>query len=73
MMMHVPQLGAAFLSAGGYHHHPGLSTWHSLGGTPHEDGDAGLGEFKIVVPDDPVHGEVARRVQGSRVEDGASL
>jgi len=71
IMMHVPQMGAAFLSAGGYHHHLGLNTWHSLGGTSHDDGDAGLDELKIVVPNNNVLGEIARRVQGSRVESGA--
>jgi catechol 2,3-dioxygenase len=71
VMMHVPQMGAAFLSAGGYHHHLGLNTWQSLRGTPHEDGDLGLEEFKIVVPDHAVLDEVARRVPGSRTEGGA--
>ncbi|MDA4115089.1 MAG: VOC family protein [Thaumarchaeota archaeon] len=70
-MMHVPQMGAAFLSAGGYHHHIGLNTWHSLHGTPHEDGDAGLDELKVVVPDGDVLREVARRLPGSRTEGGA--
>ncbi|MEO0567801.1 MAG: VOC family protein, partial [Pseudomonadota bacterium] len=32
VMQHSPQ--AAFLSAGGYHHHIGLNTWESAGGTP---------------------------------------
>jgi catechol 2,3-dioxygenase len=72
IMMHVPQMGAAFLSAGGYHHHLGLNTWHSLGGTPHHDGDAGLDEFKIFVPEASVLDEVARRVPGS-VSSGRSL
>ncbi len=47
----LPEIGAAFLSVGGYHHHIGLNTWHSLGGTPHQEGEAGLENFKIVVPD----------------------
>lgn len=70
-MMHVPQMGAAFLSAGGYHHHLGLNTWNSLGGTRHEDGDAGLDEIKVVVPDGDVLREVARRLPVSRTEGGA--
>jgi catechol-2,3-dioxygenase len=58
-------------SAGGYHHHLGLDTWHSLGGTPHKDGEAGLDGFKIVVPDGAVLTEVARRIPGSRTGGGA--
>jgi len=65
IMMHVPQMGAAFLSAGGYHHHIGLNTWNSLDGSPHEDGDAGLDEFKIVVPDRAMFDGVASRVPGA--------
>ena len=33
-------IGAAFLSAAGYHHHIGINTWHSLGREGHRDGDA---------------------------------
>jgi len=73
IMMHVPQMGAAFLSGGGYHHHLGLNTWHSLGGTPHEKGDAGLDEFKVVVPDGAVLREVAKRLPDSRTEGGALM
>jgi catechol 2,3-dioxygenase len=43
--------GALFVSAGGYHHHIGLNTWHSLNGPPPADGAAGLVVFEIVVPD----------------------
>jgi catechol 2,3-dioxygenase len=42
--------GAMFLSAGKYHHHLGLNTWHSLGGKQHIDGEAGLDEFTIQLP-----------------------
>ena len=34
--------GAAFISAGGYHHHIGLNTWESLGGSPPPPGTTGL-------------------------------
>ncbi len=71
VMMHVPRMGAAFLSAGGYHHHVGLNTWHSLGGTPHWDGEAGLDEFKVVVPDRAVLQKMARRVPESIDENGS--
>jgi catechol 2,3-dioxygenase len=44
-------LGAAFLSAGGYHHHIGMNTWHSLNGEVHGDGETGLENFTISIPD----------------------
>jgi catechol 2,3-dioxygenase len=44
-------VGASFLSAGGYHHHIGLNTWHSLGGETHVKGEEGLDVFEIMVPD----------------------
>jgi catechol 2,3-dioxygenase len=42
--------GAAFLSAGGYHHHIAVNAWQSMGGPRHEEGDAGLERFTILVP-----------------------
>jgi catechol 2,3-dioxygenase len=42
---------AAFLSAGGYHHHIGLNTWESLGGLPPPRGTTGLYHFAILLPD----------------------
>ena len=41
---------AAFLSAGGYHHHIGLNTWESLGGTPPPIGHTGLYHTAILYP-----------------------
>lgn len=48
----VQQLGseAAFLSAGGYHHHIGLNTWESEGGRPPAPGTTGLYHVAIVYP-----------------------
>ena len=40
--------GAAFISAGGYHHHIGLNTWESLGGSPPPPGTTGLYHTAIV-------------------------
>ena len=45
------QMGAAFLSTGGYHHHIGMNTWHSLNGEGHIQGMAGLENFTITIPD----------------------
>ncbi|SNX67442.1 catechol 2,3-dioxygenase [Cereibacter ovatus] len=42
---------AAFLSAGGYHHHIGLNTWDSLGGRPPAPGTTGLYHTAILFPD----------------------
>lgn len=41
---------AAFLSAGGYHHHIGLNIWESKGGTPAPAGHTGLYHFAILFP-----------------------
>ena len=41
---------AAFLSAGGYHHHIGLNTWESRGGSPPPPGTTGLYHFAILYP-----------------------
>jgi len=43
--------GAVFLSAGGYHHHLGLNTWESRGGTPPPPGSTGLYHVAIRYPD----------------------
>ena len=57
------QLGdqAAFLSAGGYHHHLGLNTWESKGGSPPPPGTTGLYHVAIRYPDRPT---LAQAVQG---------
>jgi catechol 2,3-dioxygenase len=44
-------MGAAFLSAAGYHHHIGMNTWHSLNGQVHGNGETGLENFTIAIPD----------------------
>jgi len=43
--------GAVFLSAGGYHHHLGLNTWESKGGSPPPAGSTGLFHVAIRYPD----------------------
>ncbi len=42
---------AAFISAGGYHHHIGLNTWESRGGKPPPSGTTGLYHVAILYPD----------------------
>src|ERR671915_1221570 len=42
---------AAFLSAGGYHHHIGLNTWESAGGSPPPPGSTGLFHVAVRYPE----------------------
>ena len=58
-------MGAAFLSAGGYHHHIGMNTWHSLNGGAHMSGEAGLEYFTIIIPDRSFVNILALRIQHS--------
>jgi catechol 2,3-dioxygenase len=64
---------AAFLSAGGYHHHVGLNTWQSAGGSPPPPTATGLFHFAIRYPDRPALATALKRVLDAGVEvDGAS-
>ncbi len=64
---------AAFLSAGGYHHHIGLNTWESRGGTPAPHGHAGLYHVAFLYPDRAALGAALAQVLASGVElDGAA-
>ena len=67
------QLGpmAAFLSAGGYHHHIGGNTWESRGAAPAPPGSATLRYATIVVPDDEELGKVTGRVADAGQEPEA--
>jgi len=53
---------AAFLGAGGYHHHIGLNTWESLGATPPPTGHTGLYHTAFLFPDRASLGAVIKRV-----------
>jgi catechol 2,3-dioxygenase len=64
---------AAFLSAGGYHHHIGLNTWESRNGTPPAPGTTGLYHAAIRYPDRAALGEALRRLSDAQYPlDGAS-
>jgi catechol 2,3-dioxygenase len=64
---------AAFLSAGGYHHHIGLNTWESRNGSPPPPGSTGLYHVAIRYPDRAALGDALRRLTDARVPlDGAS-
>src|SRR3989441_12345018 len=53
---------AAFLSAGGYHHHIGLNTWESSGGSPPPPGTTGLYHLAILYPTRAALAGALRRV-----------
>ena len=64
---------AAFLSAGGYHHHIGLNTWESAGGSAPPRGTTGLYHFAIRYPTRSALAGALRRVLDAGVRiDGAS-
>ena len=54
--------GALFVSAGGYHHHIGLNTWHSSGAAPATAGSIGLRSFAVELPDARALAEVVARL-----------
>lgn len=64
---------AAFVSAGGYHHHIGLNTWESLGGSPPPPGTTGLYHLAILYPTRAALADALRRVTGAGIRlEGAS-
>lgn len=64
---------AAFVSAGGYHHHIGLNTWESRGGSPPPAGTTGLYHAAILYPTRKALADALRRVLEAGVPlDGAS-
>jgi catechol 2,3-dioxygenase len=65
--------GAAFISAGGYHHHIGLNTWESRGGSPPPPGTTGLYHTAILYPSRPLLADALRRLIVAKIPlDGAS-
>ena len=64
---------AAFISGGGYHHHIGLNTWESKGGSPPGPGTTGLYHLAILYPTRALLADAVRRVLAAGIElDGAS-
>lgn len=64
---------AAFVSAGGYHHHIGLNTWHSQGGSPPPPSATGLYHLAILYPTRASLADALRRLVEAGVQlDGAS-
>jgi catechol 2,3-dioxygenase len=64
---------AAFVSAGGYHHHIGLNTWESQGGSPPPPGSTGLYHLAILYPTRADLGDALKRLIENGIQlDGAS-
>lgn len=64
---------AAFISAGGYHHHIGLNTWESAGGMPPPRGSTGLYHLAILYPKRADLADALRRLGAAGVElEGAA-
>jgi catechol 2,3-dioxygenase len=64
---------AAFISAGGYHHHIGLNTWESAGGSPPPPHSTGLYHLAILYPTRATLADALRRLIAAGVElDGAA-
>ena len=64
---------AAFISAGGYHHHIGLNTWESLGGSPPPPGTTGLYHVAIRYPDRRTLADALQRLIDANISlDGAA-
>jgi catechol 2,3-dioxygenase len=65
--------GAAFISAGGYHHHIGLNTWESSGGSPPPPGTTGLYHLAVLYPTRAALADALRRLVAADIPlDGAS-
>jgi catechol 2,3-dioxygenase len=64
---------AAFLAANGYHHHIGLNTWESLGGSPPPRSSTGLYHLAILYPTRAALADALRRLTEAGVRlDGAA-
>jgi catechol 2,3-dioxygenase len=64
---------AAFISAGGYHHHIGLNTWESEGGSPPAPGTTGLFHVAILYPERADLADALKRLIANKIQlDGAS-
>ena len=64
---------AAFISAGGYHHHIGLNTWESAGGKPPAPGTTGLYHLAIRYPSRKTLADALRRLVDAGISlDGAA-
>ena len=58
---------AAFVSAGGYHHHIGLNSWQGVGAPPPPANAVGLRDFTILLPDQKALDDVRLRVENAGI------
>jgi catechol 2,3-dioxygenase len=58
---------ALFMSAGGYHHHIGMNTWHSAGGEPPAPGSLGLRHYEIVLPTQAEREQILSRARAAEL------
>jgi catechol 2,3-dioxygenase len=70
--------GALFVAAGGYHHHVGLNTWHSRGGSTPPSGAVGLRAYELRLGSETALADVIARIEAAGIEsepaaDGATL
>ena len=67
VMGNAKNMQAAFISAGGYHHHLGLNTWQGRGAPPPPPDAVGLRYFTIDLPDQKAYDEVVARVDAAGI------
>ena len=67
VIVDMERMGALFLSAGGYHHHIGMNTWHSRGRGPGAEGGAGLRYFTVLLPNVSALSEVLARLEAAGI------
>ncbi|MBN2500190.1 MAG: VOC family protein, partial [Anaerolineales bacterium] len=65
LMGHAKTMRAAFVSAGGYHHHIGLNTWQGEGAPPPPADALGLRHFTVLLPNQTALDEVLERVEAA--------
>ena len=63
--------GALFVSAGGYHHHLGLNTWHSAASGPAAPGSVGLRSYEVLLPDLAELDRIVDRIRDAGIEPDA--
>jgi catechol 2,3-dioxygenase len=61
------QMGALFVSAGGYHHHIGLNVWQGVGAPPPPAGASGLRYFTVVLPNAAELERIRERIQAAGI------
>src|ERR1051326_4106444 len=67
-LMQMYEHSAAFIAAGGYHHHIGLNTWESLGGSPPPPGTTGLYHIAILYPTRALLADALRRLMAAGIK-----